>query len=60
VFLRILNTKIIFSQKNFLSNFSARGAPRGAVNATWSTSLKQHPDGLAPPCNSAAYSGIMI
>jgi hypothetical protein len=44
-----------FYQKIILSNFIARCALRVVV-----TSLEQHPDGLAPSRNPAAYSGIRI
>jgi hypothetical protein len=63
VFLQIFNTKYFSYQKIILSNLSARRAARGGQSshdATWITSLKQHPDGLAPSCDPAAYSGIRI
>jgi hypothetical protein len=64
VFLRIFNTKLIFLlENNFIELSRARRAARGGQSshhATWITSLKQHPDGLAPSCNPAAYSGIRI
>jgi hypothetical protein len=63
MFLRIFNTKIIFHQIFFIELLRARRAARGGQSshhATWITSLKQHPDGLAPSCSPAAHSGIRI
>jgi hypothetical protein len=56
--------KIIFLLKNnFIELSRARRAARGGQSshhATWITSMKQHPDGLAPSCIPAAHSGIRI